>query len=1093
MSLSNLLGRAHAALAHRFTDAATAPNLLFFSFTDGTARSHIVRAAGASFAQAWKDGATRCQAEARRLKLAARWLRVDWPVETQATTWAELAERLKRTKRNYFRMGLALDAELRHAFLEPELNANAMLYLGADKAEAGVNPKNFTVRAQRRFGKTFEPDFSPDAAVYVFTHEGLFVSDDPAINALPDGSEPNWLPTTATRLGWRNPASLNAGRRQIPALSAGQVYALIESSANFLARQVKKNGQFIYGHFPCFGRQIPTYNALRHASSVYSMLEGWELTRNDALLAAIRRGLTCLADTLIRRYPQPDGTHLAYNVDVNGEIKLGANAVSLLALVKYDELTHDTRYRGLMEELALGIARMQDANTGKLVHVLNSDDLSVKEAFRIVYYDGEAAFGLMRLYGLTRDPRWLAIVEKAFDYFIANDHWKHHDHWLSYCANELTLYKPEEKYFRFGVQNIAGYLDFILTRETTYPTLLELSMAFEAMLRRINTDHPEMRHVLDDLDIEKFHRALHHRAHYLLNGFFWPELAMYYAKPQTIVGSFFIRHHTFRVRIDDIEHYLSGYVAYWKMLRSSAGIFKGVTAPAVAPTAAIEHQYIRDNWNSERILRATRGSWRRAPQEPATWSATGVSIWRPSMEEGHLVALRAEGWKRGVPTRAIESLPFKPRAILIKSDAPTPTDIPTDIPLLEVEDMSRAIFAMGHFSRHRMQGRVIGVTGSAGKTTLVGMLAHTLREWGSVGSTKHNSNLPIGIAWNLASIPWDSAHVVLEMAIGGMRQNTALARPHVAVFSNIEPAHLEYHHSTEEIARKKARIFSGMEPGSVAILNRDMNHWDEIAQAARQQRLRVLSYGRNPQSDFVLLDYHAASRTVHARTPCGALRYHLGAPGLHMAYNSLACLAVIDALGFSQQHAASRMAEFGALEGRGRLIEITNDDQHLRVVDEAYNANPASMAAALSLIRELEAPKDQGRRVIILGDMLELGPNSREYHRNLKAQTLSAAPNLVLLCGPEMHALYEELEKCAQVHWFEKVDMLNAQLSHLLQDGDLVLVKSSAGTQLSKTVEAIKQLKLAHNHWPCPISPDTSDGMMMPGEKKDDTQQKNIH
>lgn len=563
MSLSLLLAQAHPVLSARLQasppSAPPRPCVLFFSLCDGKTRAHIVRGAGADFAAAWQHGAAQAQREARRHQLAVRWLRVDWVVDVQASTWGALRRRLAETKRNYFRLGLALDPELKWAFLEPELNANAMLYSGADQAEAGLNEKNFTAYAQRRFGPRAVPDFAPDTPVYVFAHDGLFLGE---------GHPPVRVPGAGRAdVHWQDPAALNAGRRQIRRLRPEQVYALIDSGANFLARQVKADGKFVYGHFPCFGRTIPTYNTLRHASSVYAMLEAWELTRNDALLAAIRRAIDYLTGTIIRRYPRADGTTLAFNVDMGDEIKLGANAVSLLALVKYDELTGDTRHRGLMEALALGISHMQDRQTGGFVHVLHAADLSVKTPFRIVYYDGEAAFGLMRLYGLTRDERWLQMVERAFAHFLRVDHWKHHDHWLSYCANELTLYRPEEKYFRFGVRNVAGLLDFILERETTYPTLLELCMAFQAMLERIERDHPDMRHVLAELDIDKFHRALHHRAHYLLNGFFWPELAMYYAKPQTVVGSFFIRHHAFRVRIDDIEHYLSGYVAYWKLLR----------------------------------------------------------------------------------------------------------------------------------------------------------------------------------------------------------------------------------------------------------------------------------------------------------------------------------------------------------------------------------------------------------------------------------------------------------------------------------------------------------------------------------------------
>jgi UDP-N-acetylmuramyl pentapeptide synthase/D-alanine-D-alanine ligase-like ATP-grasp enzyme/acylphosphatase len=594
MSLSSLFASARQLVAARFSEA-TALSLghpaciLFFSLSDGVSRAHICRGAGSDFSHAWQDGVRRCQLEAVRRKLVVRWLRIDRVTAVEDLTWGELSNRLTRTKRNYFRFGLALDAELKYAFLETEIGAHAMLYLGSEKAEAGLNEKNFTIHARQRFGQKLALNFSPNAPVYLFAHEGAFFSDDPMLDALPDRKQENqsvlWLPGPKdTRANWH--ACLNNSRRQLTTLKADEVFALIRSGANFLARQVQESGQFTYGHFPCFGRTIPSYNALRHASSIYSMLEAWELTRDESLLAAIRRALEYLIHTLIRRYPLTDGRTLAFNVDINGEIKLGANAVSLLALVKYDELTGDIRHRLLLEQLALGISHMQNTETGKFVHVLDADNLSVKEAFRIIYYDGEAAFGLMRLYGLTRDSRWLAIVERAFDYFIQADHWRHHDHWLSYCANELTLYKPEEKYFRFAVQNIASYLDFILRRETTYPTLLELSMAFEAMLQRIESDHPHMRHLLAGLDIDKFQHALHHRAHTQLNGFFWPELAMYFAKPQTVLGSFFIRHHSFRVRIDDIEHYLSGYVAYWRMLKATES--RQVTGRANDPPSQLK-------------------------------------------------------------------------------------------------------------------------------------------------------------------------------------------------------------------------------------------------------------------------------------------------------------------------------------------------------------------------------------------------------------------------------------------------------------------------------------------------------------------------
>jgi uncharacterized protein YyaL (SSP411 family) len=317
--------------------------------------------------------------------------------------------------------------------------------------------------------------------------------------------------------------------------------------------------------YPCFDRTVPSYNTLRHASAAYSLLEAWDVSRKPEQLEASTRALDYLcSDLIVPMVPEAGEAPFSYLVDAGGEIKLGANGIAIVALAKRIELTGEALHLDLIRPLAEGLLRMQDPETGGFVHVLNFPSLELKEAHRTVYYDGEALFGLLKAYALTDDRRYLDASIRGVEHFIKAEHWRSHDHWLAYGLNELTRYCPDPRYFALGLKNVTRHMKFIEHRITAYPTLLELMMATRAMLDRMADLQIDPCTVDPGFDWHAFDRVLHHRARYSYSGYFFPELAMFFRNPARVCNTFFIRHFSFRVRIDDVQHYISGLAAYHK-------------------------------------------------------------------------------------------------------------------------------------------------------------------------------------------------------------------------------------------------------------------------------------------------------------------------------------------------------------------------------------------------------------------------------------------------------------------------------------------------------------------------------------------------
>ncbi|MGC9370551.1 MAG: UDP-N-acetylmuramoyl-tripeptide--D-alanyl-D-alanine ligase [Paracoccaceae bacterium] len=466
-------------------------------------------------------------------------------------------------------------------------------------------------------------------------------------------------------------------------------------------------------------------------------------------------------------------------------------------------------------------------------------------------------------------------------------------------------------------------------------------------------------------------------------------------------------------------------------------------------------------WTSDQAAAATGG------RATTGWQATGVSIDTRTLQPGDLfVALKDVRDGHDFVAQALEK---GAAAALVSRN---PEGVAGDAPLLIVDDVLTALGALGAAARARTKARVVGVTGSVGKTSTKEMLRAVLSGQGKTHAAEASYNNHWGVPLTLARMPADTEFAVIEIGMnhpGEIAPLARLARPHVAMITTVAAAHLAAFDDLAGIAHEKASILDGLEPGGVAVLPGDLEVSPILTGKAREVGAKTTLFGVGKRSDFRLLsaDLKKSSTVVQAEASGAPVLFKIRAAGRHFAMNALGVLAVADALGLDPAVAACDLGEWRPPAGRGQrerlVLDIVDERLFIDLIDDAFNANPSSMTAALEVLAAAEPADDvgriaHGRRIAVLGDMLELGRDEVAMHRALAGDPSMARVEVVHCVGPLMRAAYDALPAHQRGQWHETAEALAQRIGSLVDAGDVVLVKGSKGSRVSLVVDALRKL-----------------------------------
>lgn len=463
-------------------------------------------------------------------------------------------------------------------------------------------------------------------------------------------------------------------------------------------------------------------------------------------------------------------------------------------------------------------------------------------------------------------------------------------------------------------------------------------------------------------------------------------------------------------------------------------------------------------WTAKDAAAATGG------KAQGNWQVSGVSIDTRTIRPGDLfVALKAARDGHEFVAQALEK---GAGAALVSH---VPEGVTPDAPLLIVDDVLPALEALGKAARARTNARVVAVTGSVGKTSTKEMLRAVLAPQGKTHAAEASYNNHWGVPLTLARMPADTEFAVIEIGMsnpGEIEPLARMARPHVAMVTTVAAAHLESFDDLNGIAREKGSIFMGLEPGGVALINGDLDTTSVLRAAA--DGFETQSFGAVEGNDHRLTHVSLTPEATICKAEVAGCEqiFKIATPGRHFASNALAVLVAAKALGADETLAARDMELWQPPEGRGTREEVLLDAPEgltLTLIDDAFNANPTSMAASLEVLAAM-TPMDgvgqinKGRRIAVLGDMLELGPDEADLHASIADLPFLDELDVVHCAGPRMEALWQRLEGDQQGVYTETADEMAAQMHRLVDAGDVVLVKGSKGSYVSKAVDAIRKM-----------------------------------